>query len=1135
MSVSPAVAAENDRRAAAVRQDTPDTSAAEALGLTLSVDDVPYQTAVAAHARTSWTPEKRGDEDRREYVRHINGLAERLTRFVESDDDRTRLAAELERHRQGYLRRLRAQLDARARTASAAVVGPARFPTQRNRKAQAVEQRKLEALVTYQKGAFRRLANKIWPKHISSDRDDAVEALEAKIADAEKLHETMKKANAVVRRKSASRAAKLAGLEALGIKGRAGEALLEADYAGRAGFAGYQLTNNKANIRRMRERLAELQREKATPSTRRRFVDVPGLGQVDVEDSAEANRIRLYFDGKPAADARHKLKKNGFRWAPSVGAWQRHRNDSTRSTLRYSFGIDLDGPVEPSGPPKAPAGQDAEPDWAVQLAEVAADHVDLPSGRALDLSEAPWRARRKALIRLVELGRAAADSKAVARYQRQLDEMGGKANDDHSKRHHYARRAGASGERAVHHDPMGPRVPLRRGDLRYGIRRAAGYGVGHTYSVFDFEAGHVVDTPPGMGTITSEPLAWQAADAWNEAAARGSTPLQDDLAETRRRWLAKAAELADGTKPGALGHWLRAIRQDIKATEGNDPHQNARGKVIEAILVAERDRRTAERREARKADRAQTKAVAQPKQAHRRSASKASQASPKAQRKKRTSTRKRGTPVQRELLCLVQGQVFTADELARAACYRGTKRAESMLGRMEANGLVVRDGDGWRKTAAPQVCSMKGPDRQTDDRARESWKGDIGPAGTVYDAEGRPYPIRWRALPMSVIRASNHPDGRKVEGYPGELQARDRGAGTSLEQVKRIAADLDPGRLLAPSTAATDSAPIVWPGADGQWFVVSGNGRTMALQLVDRQTRRAYLDAARAELPGVEIPRGGIVVREMVGATFDQAVQFAGASQAAAAAALSPLEQARSVARGVGVRTVSDLLGLGPLRWTGTLRADDWRRFAEANSRWSSALLSRVEATRRPTVAGDPHEAAMLAVDTLIGALPDDVVRGGLGDRGAEEALRGALPGIWSLEHAIRHQSLSAQTIGPEWSLLMVLPDARRLYTIAGRKGISALRRDVAESAGQEAMDFHGQALPELGSLDRLGVALGVALLRAGRRKDPQAAAADYLTDYIEKARAAALVVGDMFADPIHPDAALGEIVRWADPRPRAA
>lgn len=46
------------------------------------------------------------------------------------------------------------------------------------------------------------------------------------------------------------------------------------------------------------------------------------------------NRLRLYFDEKPSEEQRSKLKCNGFKWAPSVGAWQRQLNVQCHSRRR---------------------------------------------------------------------------------------------------------------------------------------------------------------------------------------------------------------------------------------------------------------------------------------------------------------------------------------------------------------------------------------------------------------------------------------------------------------------------------------------------------------------------------------------------------------------------------------------------------------------------------------------------------------------------------------------------------------------------------------------------------------------------------------------------------------------------------
>jgi hypothetical protein len=40
----------------------------------------------------------------------------------------------------------------------------------------------------------------------------------------------------------------------------------------------------------------------------------------------EDNRLQIFFPGKPSDTIRSELKCNGFKWAPSIGAWQRMRS-----------------------------------------------------------------------------------------------------------------------------------------------------------------------------------------------------------------------------------------------------------------------------------------------------------------------------------------------------------------------------------------------------------------------------------------------------------------------------------------------------------------------------------------------------------------------------------------------------------------------------------------------------------------------------------------------------------------------------------------------------------------------------------------------------------------------------------------
>ena len=80
-------------------------------------------------------------------------------------------------------------------------------------------------------------------------------------------------------------------------------------------YPSYLLTNNNANIRRTRQRIEDLksQSEYAGWAFPR--------GRAEINEGE--NRLQLFFEEKPSEEQRRELKSNGFKWAPSQGAWQR--------------------------------------------------------------------------------------------------------------------------------------------------------------------------------------------------------------------------------------------------------------------------------------------------------------------------------------------------------------------------------------------------------------------------------------------------------------------------------------------------------------------------------------------------------------------------------------------------------------------------------------------------------------------------------------------------------------------------------------------------------------------------------------------------------------------------------------------
>ena len=52
----------------------------------------------------------------------------------------------------------------------------------------------------------------------------------------------------------------------------------------------------------------------------------------------EANRLQVFFDERPDRETCSAMRHGGFRWAPSVGAWQRQLNENAiRAAKRLDF------------------------------------------------------------------------------------------------------------------------------------------------------------------------------------------------------------------------------------------------------------------------------------------------------------------------------------------------------------------------------------------------------------------------------------------------------------------------------------------------------------------------------------------------------------------------------------------------------------------------------------------------------------------------------------------------------------------------------------------------------------------------------------------------------------------------------
>ena len=162
---------------------------------------------------------------------------------------------------------------------------------------------------------------------IRADDPNAAEKLTAKIKLLTDTRQAMKDINAALRLKAV-----VTGNEKLRALGLSDDNIAVARGKDGKMFPAWELQNLGQNIARLEKRLDQIKAE----ADRAPAEDVEGDGYRLVENT-ELCRIQILFDAKPDADTRAILKRNGFRWAPSQDAWQRHLNENGRYAAKRAL------------------------------------------------------------------------------------------------------------------------------------------------------------------------------------------------------------------------------------------------------------------------------------------------------------------------------------------------------------------------------------------------------------------------------------------------------------------------------------------------------------------------------------------------------------------------------------------------------------------------------------------------------------------------------------------------------------------------------------------------------------------------------------------------------------------------------
>ena len=181
-------------------------------------------------------------------------------------------------------------------------------------------------------------ANSVGSAGINSDDPEALDKLKEKLAGMEANQTYMKECNKLIRKvlnliskekltkESAPQKllelAKSANVDITSID-LATTLLFPTQRWMSTGFAGYQLSNNSQNMKRVKERIAELEIV-STAETKEYLVN-----DIKVVENVEENRIQVFFGYKPEKHITKFMRSHGYNFSRYNGnAWQRKLNPS---------------------------------------------------------------------------------------------------------------------------------------------------------------------------------------------------------------------------------------------------------------------------------------------------------------------------------------------------------------------------------------------------------------------------------------------------------------------------------------------------------------------------------------------------------------------------------------------------------------------------------------------------------------------------------------------------------------------------------------------------------------------------------------------------------------------------------------
>lgn len=269
-----------------------------------------YEAAYRAYQHISFDPEKRAAQTVKDYETELN------------EDLQSMPEAEQERYTEGYKKYLFAFLSAKSRTMSSMITGPANFPVARNQKALNAEHARLCEFTEWRDKALKSIAKRIEQnKPEAQKKSETWARLESGILDsAATIHGintgTERGYNKALFVSSIYKRVEVFALHGdVEMVSRAIDCIRHFNET-----MGVVITERHKffGLLEVAENIKAALQEKATAESQESEIN-----GVRVVKNIQADRLQLFFEGKPAPDMISKLKHAAFKWSPTNGCWQR--------------------------------------------------------------------------------------------------------------------------------------------------------------------------------------------------------------------------------------------------------------------------------------------------------------------------------------------------------------------------------------------------------------------------------------------------------------------------------------------------------------------------------------------------------------------------------------------------------------------------------------------------------------------------------------------------------------------------------------------------------------------------------------------------------------------------------------------